>query len=96
MDMKVVRTASGEIEVWLSRNSDGFCRLAELVRERLDGTWLQKLSHHDQSYWDLDCGGTDVTVHREHYLGVFVSCGDTPANRKLLERLLRDLDATTA
>lgn len=94
--MRIERTKSGELELPLSKDPDDFRRLAELVKNWLGGEWAQQLDHHDQSYWDLECCGTTITVHREHYLGVFVSCGDTLANRQLLERLLRDLDATTA
>jgi hypothetical protein len=93
MDLNVERTELGVIEICLSRNSDEFSRLAELVKDKLGGEWSQQLDHQDQSYWDLACCGTTITVHREHYLGVFVCCGDTLANRQLLERLLRDLDA---
>jgi hypothetical protein len=95
--MKLERTAYGEIELRLSQNSDEFHRLAELVREKLSGHWTRQLDHHDQSFWDLECRGTKITVHREHYLGVFVFCDDTPAQRELLEQLLRDFEgkATT-
>jgi hypothetical protein len=89
--MKLERTAYGKIELRLSQDSNEFHRLAEQVREKLGGQWSQQLDHHDQSYWDLECRGTKITVHREHYLGVFVLCDDTAAQSELLEQLLREI-----
>lgn len=90
--MKIERTKSGELAHPLSKDPDDFRRLAVQVRVTLGGEWSWQLDHHDQSYWDLECFGTTITVHREQYLGVFVCCGDNPTNRKLLERLLSDFD----
>jgi hypothetical protein len=91
--MKIERTESGGIDLWLSRESNGLYRLAELVREKLGGEWSRQLDHHDQSYWDLDVRGMKITVHREHYLGVVVFCDDTLGHRELLEQLLCAFDS---
>ena len=82
--MKIERVASGGLEVHLSRDSDHFYQLAELVRSALGGEWGQRLDNLDQSYWDIDVHGTRIVIHREHYLGVFVLCEDTPVHRELL------------
>lgn len=94
--MNIERRPSGKIGVQLTEDSDQFCELAELVRAALGGEWLQQLDHHDQSYWDLDVHGMKLTVHREHYLGVFVFCEDAPAHRELLERHLPDFENMVA
>jgi hypothetical protein len=90
--MKIEHTASGKIELRLSQDPDQFRHLAEVVRKKFEGRWLEQLDHFDQSYWDLDVQGKKMTVHREHYLGVSVFCADDPHLRSLLEELQRDLE----
>src|ERR1043166_9521294 len=85
--MKIVRRPTGNFELRISDDSGQFRLLAEKVRKTLGGRWIEKLDGLDQSYWDLDVQGGIVTVHREHYLGVFVFCDDQPAQIRVLERL---------
>jgi Protein of unknown function (DUF3630) len=85
--MKIQRTNAGLIELRISDDPEQFKRLAEEVRKKLDGRWIEKVDGLDQSYWDLEVQGEKVTVHREHYLGVSVFSEDQPAKRSVLERL---------
>jgi hypothetical protein len=94
--MKIERTDAGLIELRLSDDSEQFIRLAEEVRKKLSGQWIEKVDGLDQSYWDLDVQGEKITVHREHYLGVSVFSDDQPAKRSVLERLQSLLEPTAA
>ena len=89
--MNIERTTSGRIELSLSRDPDRFISLAEAIRKKFAGRWTQQLDGLDQSYWDLDVQGKEITVHREHYLGVIVYCDDDTLGRMLLEQLQHDL-----
>ena len=86
-NMKIERTDTGLVELRISDDSEQFKHLAEEVRNKLGGRWIEKLDGLDQSYWDLDVQGEKVTVHREHYEGVSVFCDDQPAKISVLERL---------
>ncbi len=85
--MKIERTDTGLLELRLSDDPEQFKNLADEVRIKLDGTWVDQINGLDQSYWDLDVAGHKITVHREHYLGVSVFSSDEPSTRSLLERL---------
>jgi hypothetical protein len=85
--MNIEYTATGKIELHLSDDPDQFRNIAEMVREKLAGRWTEQIDGLDQSYWDLDVQGTLITVHREHYLGVCVSCEDDAPQRLALDRL---------
>jgi hypothetical protein len=90
--MKIERTSDGKIELRLSGDSEHFKRLANAVREILDGQWIEQIDSFDQSYWDLDVQGRKITLHREHYLGVSVFCNDEAPLRSLLEQLQRTFE----
>ena len=94
--MKIERTDTGLVELRISDDPEQFKYLAEEVRKKLGGRWIEKLNGLDQSYWDLHVQGEKVTVHREHYLGVSVFCEEQPAKVSVLERLqsLLKADAT--
>jgi hypothetical protein len=91
--MKIEHTRTGKIELRLSEDPDRFKHLAEVVRKKLGGRWLEQIDDLDQSYWDLDVQGKKITVHREHYLGVSVFCDDDAGMRSLLEQLQHDFEA---
>lgn len=91
--MKLELTATGLLELRLSDDPDVFTSLAEAVRVKLGGRWSDRVDHLDQSYWDLEVGGTTITIHREHCLGVSVFCKDEPPTRALLESIKASFEA---
>ena len=52
--MKIERTDTGLVELRISDDAEQFKHLAEEVRKKLGGRWIEKLDGLDQSYWDLD------------------------------------------
>jgi hypothetical protein len=91
--MKIERTPTGKAELRLSDDTEQFKSLAEAVRRKLAGKWVERLDDFDRSYWDLDVQGQTITVHREHFLGVSVFCDDEPAKTELLEQLKLSFEA---
>ncbi len=57
-----------------------------LVRER-EGQIADRLDGLDESYWDVVLDGQVLTLHRQHYLGVFL-CATDVASEATLERLV--------
>lgn len=57
-----------------------------LVRER-GGEITERLDGPDESYWDIVVDGQGLTLHRQHYLGVFL-CATDAASEVVLERLV--------
>ena len=90
--MKIEHTPDGQIELRLSEDPDHFKQLAELVKIKLGGRWIEQLDDLDQSYWNMDVQGQKLTLHREHYLGVSVFCDDAPSLQLLLEKLRHDFE----
>ncbi len=67
-----------------------FERIAEILERELKGEWQERLSGPDQYYWDLRVGGSVITLHREHYLGVMLfSAGPGEEEGAVPEILLR-------
>ena len=64
--------------IYLSDTSDRalFDRIANELRQALDGTWVVQASGLDQRYWDLKAEGQVVTLHLEHYLGIMLLVDD--------------------
>jgi hypothetical protein len=91
-NMRLERTPSGLLEMWLSDDESQFSYFADLIHDALNGKWVEKTSGQDQCYWDLEVEGEIFTVHREHYLGVSIFCEDTPNRTAILERLKRVLE----
>lgn len=56
----------------LSKDSNDFCKLAQEIIELYNATLVEKLDGLDQSYWDIHIEDELFTLHREHYLGVFI------------------------
>ncbi len=63
--------------VSLGQNYD--VALMPLVESELINTFNAKVIAHynglDQLYWDYELDGTAITVHYEHYLGVYIIPG---------------------
>jgi len=57
-----------------------------LVRER-EGQITLRVDGLDESYWDIVLDGQVFTLHRQHYLGVFL-CSTDVASEAALERLM--------
>ena len=57
-----------------------------LARER-GGQITDRLDGLDESYWDLVLDGQVLTLHRQHYLGVFL-CSTDVASETVLELLV--------
>ena len=57
-----------------------------LVREH-GGEITQRVDGPDESYWDIVVDGQVLTLHRQHYLGVFL-CATDAASEAVLERLV--------
>jgi hypothetical protein len=62
-----------------------FTALAEAVRSELGGVWGTQMNGLDQRYWDLLVGEDQLTVHLEHYLGMFL-CFRPGCPAHLIER----------
>jgi hypothetical protein len=64
--------------IYLSDTSDRalFDRIADELRQALDGTWVVQASGLDQRYWDLEAEGQVITLHLEHYLGIMLLVDD--------------------
>ena len=63
-----------------------FAEFAEALVRARQGSIAQKLDGLDEVYWDLVLDGRVLTLHRQHYLGVFLCASDEAS-----EGLLRDL-----
>ena len=66
------------LTIYLSDTSDRalFDRIADELRQALDGTWVVQTSGLDQRYWDLEVEGQLITLHLEHYLGIMLLVDD--------------------
>lgn len=78
------------MQLRIYRRSDRslFEALASSLQKQLGGVWKERLDGFDQRYWDLLVDRQLLTVHLEHYLGIFVAAESTPAlpSHELLER----------
>ena len=53
--------------------------VARALAEQLRGAWVRRLDGLEQRYWDLAfAGSSQVTLHLEHYLGIFVLSDASP------------------
>jgi hypothetical protein len=57
---------------------------AKQLTERCGAVLLEKVDGLDQSYWDFELGGAKVTLHREHYLGVWLCAADDMGEEAVL------------
>jgi hypothetical protein len=79
-----------ELEVSATADWAFFQKLADILEQGLGGSWVQKLDGLDERYWDLAVGEQMLTLHLQHYLGIFVllpACSDATVAqvRMLLE-----------
>ena len=58
----------------------------ELVRAH-GGTIETQLADVDEAYWDIRIRGQLLTLHRQHYLGVFL-CATDGSSEELLRELM--------
>ena len=74
--------------IYLSDTSDRalFDRIADELRQALDGTWVVQASGLDQRYWDLEAEGQVITLHLEHYLGIMLLVDDADPDWVASER----------
>jgi hypothetical protein len=80
----------GRLALYLSPDADGFpfADFAQALVAERHGAITQKLGAlgMDEVYWDLVVDGQVLTLHRQHYLGVFLCASD-----EATEALIRDL-----
>ena len=80
-------------ELRLSEKSDWelFESMAQKIVSDFSGTITKKLDRLDQRYWDMKIGDVGVTLHLEHYLGIFLfpakGFEDNPAAKELIEKI---------
>ena len=65
---------NGDVLVWVSRESDWtvFERSADLLAEAFRGRWSEQADGLDQRRWDLVVSDVEVTLHLDHYLGIYL------------------------
>ena len=61
-----------EIEVSTVADQSLFEQLACTLETGLGGRWTQRLDGLDERYWDLQVGTQIITLHLQHYLGIYV------------------------
>ena len=81
----------GRLALQLSTDAASFPFAAfahALVRAR-NGTIVERLGAFevDETYWDLAIDGQVLTLHRQHYLGVFL-CATDVASEAVLETIV--------
>ena len=79
----------GRLALQLSRDATAFpfADFARALVRAHHGEITQRLDGPDESYWDVLLDGQVLTLHRQHYLGVFL-CATSPASESVLEGLV--------
>jgi hypothetical protein len=88
----------GRLEACLSEDSSWklFNLIAATITEQFGGRWVMSADGLDQRYWDLKISDVVLTLHLEHYLGIFLfpapDPSDVEAANSLVEAIGRYLD----
>jgi hypothetical protein len=88
----------GRLEAHLCEHSDWklFNVIASTITERFGGRWVTHADRLDQRYWDLEIDDVVLTLHLEHYLGIFLfpasNPGDLEAANSQVETISNYLD----
>jgi hypothetical protein len=82
---------SSDREILVSESPDRahFDRIAGVLEQGLEGSWIERLDGPDERYWDLAARGGVLTLHLQHFVGITIfvpkNRRDDAASRKLLE-----------
>jgi hypothetical protein len=76
------------LELRISEASDWhlFELIALKLEQGLQGIWTQKVDGLDHRYWDLLADGQTLTLHLEHYLGIYLFNAQECHSAELLTR----------
>lgn len=82
------------ISVCLSKTSDGF--LLDLNAREMAGfykiQWKTQLAGLDQRYWDFELEGILLTLHLEHYLGIYIFAYKSKHREDKIRALLNQIE----
>ena len=83
----------GRVEAHLTRVSDGiiFRQIAHTIITRFGGKWIKQLDGFDQRYWDLKIKGKILTLHLEHYTGIYLFPHHETRDLKNANSLVREI-----
>jgi hypothetical protein len=89
-DSKSGTEASPRVAILVADRSDWslFDTVARHLATALEGRWIAQFDGLDQRYWDLECDDGVITLHLEHYLGIYVFDDSRSAAAAVPSRLL--------
>ena len=71
-----------QFEVAISHDADWmlFNGVADAILTKFRGKLVEALDGLDERYWDIEIGGSIVTLHLQHYLGISLFAENKEAN----------------
>ena len=81
--MKILYSWKDErLEVAISNDADWmlFNGVADAILTKFEAKVVQALDGLDERYWDIEIGGSIVTLHLQQYLGISLSSENKEAN----------------